>query len=252
MDHLSSSQINLYMQCSLKYRFQYIDGLPKLFKASGLVFGSAIHSAISWFHKNQMAGRNVPLEKLYSIFTADWYGQTVESEIRYREGETETSQVFLGKEILNLYYHEPSKRVAGTEIPFTVPLVSPINGEHLGINLEGYIDLIEENDTIVEFKTSIKTMDLKELNLQLTAYSYAYEMLYQKRPKNLRVVNFLKLKKPKMLSLEVKPACIDHQRFFHLAKEALKGIRSGVFFPRQSWWCNGCVYAGPCRVWGGK
>jgi putative RecB family exonuclease len=103
----------------------------------------------------------------------------------------------------------------------------------------------------VEFKTSIKTMDLKDLNLQLTAYSYAYEMLYQKRPKNLRVVNFLKLKKPKMLSLEVKPASIDHQRFFHLAREALKGIRSGVFFPRHSWWCDGCEYAEPCLKWQG-
>ena len=252
MDHLSSSQMNLYFQCSLKYKFQYIDGLPKPFKASGLVFGGAIHSAIAWFHKKQLAGRNVPLEKLYAIFSADWYDQRLESDIRYREGETETGQILLGKEILSLYYHQPRKQVKGTEIPFTVPLVSPGNGDHLGINLEGYIDLLEENDGIVEFKTSIKTMDLKDLNLQLTAYSYAYEMLFQKRPKSLRVVNFLKLKKPKMLSLEVKPACIDHHRFFHLAKEALKGIRSGVFFPRQSWWCNGCEYAGPCRVWGGK
>lgn len=251
MDHLSASQMNLYFQCSLKYKFQYIDKLPKPFKASGLVFGSAIHSAISWFHKSQMAGRQVTLEKLYSIFTADWYGQKVESEIRYKESETETSLILLGREMLGLYFHQPRKQVKGTEIPFTVPLVSPGNGDHLGINLEGYIDLLEENDTIVEFKTSVKTMDLKDVNLQLTAYSYAYEMLYQKRPKSLKVVNFLKLKKPKMLSLEVKTASIDHSRFFHLAKEALKGIRSGVFFPRASFWCNGCEYTEPCRAWQG-
>ena len=251
MDHLSSSQMNLYFQCSLKYKFQYIDRLPKPFKASGLVFGSAIHSAISWFHKKQLTGRNAPLEKLYAIFTADWYGQKVESVIRYKEGETETAHLLLGREMLNLYYHQPRKQVKGTEIPFTVPLVHPGNGENLGINLEGFIDLLEENDSIVEFKTSVKTMDLKDVNLQLTAYSYAYEMLYGKRPRNLRVVNFLKLKKPKMLSLEAKQGTVDHQRFFCLAKEALKGIRSGVFFPRQSWWCDGCEYAEPCRGWKG-
>ncbi|ABK17712.1 hypothetical protein Sfum_2029 [Syntrophobacter fumaroxidans MPOB] len=139
----------------------------------------------------------------------------------------------------------------GTEIPFTVPLVSPGNGDHLGINLEGYIDLLEENDIIVEFKTSVKTMDLKDVNLQLSAYSYAYEMLHGKRPRLLRVVNFLKTKKPKMLSLEVKPVSIDHQRFSHFAKEALKGIRSGVFFPKLSFWCNGCEYTEPCRAWNG-
>lgn len=249
MDHLSSSQINLYSQCSLKYKFQYIDALPKPFKASGLVFGSAVHSAISWFHKNLMAGRQVTLQKLQSIFAADWYGQKVESEVRYREGETEESQILLGKEILGLYYHQPRTKVKGTEIPFTVPLVCPGNGDRLDINLEGYIDLLEENDTIVEFKTSVKTMDLKDVNLQLTAYSYAHEMLYGRRPRLLRVVNFLKLKKPKMLSLDAKPASIDHQRFFHLAKEVLKGIRSGVFFPRPSFWCNGCEYEEPCRAW---
>ena len=54
MDHLSASQMNLYFQCSLKYKFQYLDKLPKPFKASGLVFGSAIHLAISWVHKNQI------------------------------------------------------------------------------------------------------------------------------------------------------------------------------------------------------
>ena len=27
--HLSKSQINLYMDCSLKYKFQYVDMLPK-------------------------------------------------------------------------------------------------------------------------------------------------------------------------------------------------------------------------------
>lgn len=247
MDHLSASQMNLYFQCSLKYKFQYVDGLPKPFKSSSLVFGSAIHSAISWFHKNQLAGRDVPLQKLYAIFTADWYGQKVESDIRYRE--TETDLILLGKEMLNLYYHQPRNKVKGTEIPFTVPLVSPGNGDRLDINLEGYIDLLEEDGTIVEFKTSVKTMDLKDVNLQLTAYSYAYEMLHGKRPKSLRVVNFLKLKKPKMLSLEVKDGSIDHSRFFHLAKEVLKGIRTAVFFPRPGWWCSGCEYEDPCRNW---
>ena len=74
-----------------------------------------------------------------AIFTADLYGQKVESEIRYKETETETSQLLLGKEILALYYHQPRKLVQGTEIPFTVPLVSPGNGDRLDINLEGYI-----------------------------------------------------------------------------------------------------------------
>ena len=38
----SISQINLYRTCSLKYRFQYLDQLPKLTRPAALVFGSAV------------------------------------------------------------------------------------------------------------------------------------------------------------------------------------------------------------------
>ena len=66
------------------------------------------------------------------------------------------------------------------------------------MDLDGFIDLIEENDTIVEFKTSNQTMDQKTIddNLQLTVYSFAYEMLHKRPPQLLKVVNFVKTKKP--------------------------------------------------------
>lgn len=248
MDHLSSSQISLYLQCSLKYKFQYVDQIPKTFKASGLVFGSAIHAALAWFHKTQLAGREVTLERLYRVFEADWYGQRVESEVRYKSGETETSLLLLGKEILGLYFKNPRQGVKGTEIPFTVPLSNPASGEDLGINLEGFIDLIEDGDTITEFKTSVKAMDIKDVGMQLTAYSYAYEFLHQRPPKLLKLVNFIKTKKPRMLSLEMREG--DHQRFFHLAREVFRGIQAGIFFPRQSFLCSGCEYVKYCVAWG--
>ena len=76
IDHLSASQLNLYLQCSLKYKLQYIDKLPKPFKSSGLVFGSCVHSAMSWLHKQRLAGKEVALEQMQRIFTADWYAGT--------------------------------------------------------------------------------------------------------------------------------------------------------------------------------
>ena len=85
-------------------------------------------------------------------------------------------------------------------------------------------------------------MDLKDVNLQLTAYSYAYEMLYGKRPKSLGVVNFLKLKKPKMLWLEVKAGSIDTQEVLLSGQRGAEGHPLRVFFPRHSWWCDGCEY----------
>lgn len=254
MDHLSSSQMNLYLQCSLKYKFQYIDQLPKPFKPSGLALGSTIHSALSWFHKERMNGKDVSLEKFYRIFDADWFSQKIDTDIRYRDGEAEMKLVVMAKEMLGLYFYNPVKEVKGTEVPFVVPLINPSNGKGLGISLEGFIDLIEKDDTIVEFKTSQQTIDLRDINnhLQLTIYSYAYETLYQRPPKTLKIVNFVKTKKPKMLVIETKRNKADYQRLFHLAGQVLRGIRSQIFFPRQSFWCKDCEYEDFCKEWDGS
>jgi len=134
-----------------------------------------------------------------------------------------------------------------------VPLINPSNGKGLGLNLDGFMDLIEDDDTIVEFKTSNQTMNQKDLNgnLQLTAYSYAYQFLYQKPPKLIKVVDLVKTKKPKIIALNTKREKKDYQRFFSLAIQILRGIQFRLFFPRQSFMCKDCEYEAQCREWKG-
>jgi putative RecB family exonuclease len=193
------------------------------------------------------------LERLYRILEADWYAQKVDQAIRYKEGDNEMKLLVLAKELLSQYIGFPFKEIIGTDIPFTIPLINPVTGETLGINLEGFIDLIEKDETIVEFKTSNQSMDQKDVDdhIQLTAYSYAYEMIHQRPPKNLKIVNFVKTKKPKVLPFETQRSPADYQRFFYLAGQVLKGIQSQVFFPRSSFICKDCEFANPCRAWAG-
>jgi putative RecB family exonuclease len=105
----------------------------------------------------------------------------------------------------------------------------------------------------VEFKTSLRAMDQKDADehLQLTAYSYAYERLMGKIPKALKLIVMVKTKKPKIVPLETKRTAADHQRFFYLAREVLKSIRSQAFFPRASFMCTDCEYRKPCAQWSG-
>jgi CRISPR/Cas system-associated exonuclease Cas4 (RecB family) len=254
IDHLSASQINLYIQCGLKYRFQYVDRAPRPFKSSGLVFGSAIHSTIEWFHKQRKMGKQVSLEKLYKILESDWFCQRVEDEVRYREGEEEKKLILTAKEILGLYFNSPLDGVVDAEFPFRVPLVHHRSGKSLEVGLEGFIDLIEEGDIVTEFKTSARSMDPQNTGdiLQLTIYSYAYKTLFGKEPKLLRVVNFVKTRTPKMVILETGREMKDYERLYYLAQEVLRGIRSGIFFPRQSFMCKDCEYEILCQQWEGN
>jgi len=67
----------------------------------------------------------------------------------------------------------------------------------------------------------------------------------------VRIVDFVKNKKPKFITLETKRSKEDYVRFFHLAGQVLKGIRQEVFFPRQSFMCKDCEYEENCRGWEG-
>jgi len=67
-DHISVSQINLYLMCPLKYRFIYVDELPRLFKPEGLAFGSAIHSTVAWWHQQRVKGINPSWQDVAKIF----------------------------------------------------------------------------------------------------------------------------------------------------------------------------------------
>ena len=120
IDHLSASQITVYLDCSLKYRYSYIDRLPKPFRASGLALGSAIHAAVEWFHNIWAAGQEVDLESVCDIFEADWYAQTLEP-IRYKKGENSEGMLDLGRNLLRAYYeHAPhSKATPATRRPNT-------------------------------------------------------------------------------------------------------------------------------------
>jgi putative RecB family exonuclease len=253
MEYLSNSQINLYSQCSLKYKFQYVDLLPKPFKPSGLAFGSAIHSTLSWLHRETMTN-GVSIEKLYKIFDADWYSQKSETEIRYKNGEEEMRLEVMAKEMLAQYCQLPPGRAKGIDVPFAVPLIDPGNGKSPAIDLEGVIDMIEEGDIITEFKTSAQMMDSKDADesLQLTIYSYAYERLYQRPPKLLKVIDFVKSKKPKLIVLETKRYAANYSRLYGVASQVQKGINLSIFFPRTGFWCKDCEFAEQCQSWRGN
>ena len=250
IDHLSASQITVYLDCSLKYRYNYIDRLPKPFRASGLALGSAIHAAVEWFHNIWAAGQEVDLESVCDIFEADWYAQTLEP-IRYKKGENSEGILDLGRDLLKAYYeHAPRENVLQTEFAFELPLTDPENDDLLEVPLVGFIDKIEAGDVVVDLKTWSRMISRNDLdgNLQLSAYAYAYRMLHGKIPR-LRLDVLLKTKTPRFEQLETSRTEADCRIFFQLCKSVYAGICKGVFLPNPGWKCTDCEYRPVCWFW---
>ena len=249
-DHISVSQIYLYMACPLKYKFSYIDELPKLFKSSGLAFGGAIHSAVEWFNIQRLEGINVKGSQLLEIFEADWQAANTD-EVRYRSGETKDSLQGMGFSLLQIYHASAnSTKILKVEQPFELTLVEPETKEHLALPLNGRFDLIEQGPVIVDLKTAGRkhTQSDADMNLQLTGYSYVYYMKTGKIP-DLRLDVLLKYKSPRMEKVSTTRTVMDFRRFFLLAKQVLKGIKAGVFYPNPSWMCGDCEFKNMCWMY---
>ncbi|KAA3662806.1 MAG: PD-(D/E)XK nuclease family protein [Calditrichaeota bacterium] len=252
-DYISVSQINTYIGCSLKYRFKYIDELQPAFTPSALAFGSSIHSAIEWMHKQLMTGNGKDIKNALAIFDADWYA-SCQGDIQFKKKESEKSLFQKGLKMLEYYSQNlPDSKIMAVEHSFTVPIVDVSTGETLDTPLYGIIDLILEDHLIIDFKTAMKSLSADDVDssLQMTAYSYAYNYKTGQTP-NLRIDALYKTKEPKIDRIPTIRGEPDYSKLFNLAKAIINAIQAGVFYPISSWRCNDCEFKKYCWLWNGK
>jgi hypothetical protein len=55
-----------------------------------------------------------------------------------------------------------------------------------------------------------------------------------------------------MVVIETSREKKDYERFFYIAREVVKGINSGNFFPRPTFMCKDCEYGDLCKEWQGN
>ncbi len=249
---LSVSQVNAYLGCPLKYRLQYVDKIPRPWRAAAMAFGTSIHAAVEWFHRERLAERTPDLSEVLKVFDADWYAQNVEplvfSERESREGLAEK-----GRAMLQLYVEScnGTKPVA-VEQPFELDLADPETGEVLEVRLRGVIDLIEEGDVLVDLKTAGRTLESGglERHLQLSTYALAF-LLHRGNIPKLRLDMLLKTTKPRLERHETTRSLEDLVWTARLIREVALAIETEHFFPNPSWRCTECEYFAHCRQWRG-
>lgn len=248
----SVSQVNAYLACPLKYRFQYVDKLPRPWRVAAMAFGSSVHAAVEWFHRERLAGRAPGLAAVHAVFDADWYAQNVEplvfSERESREGLSEK-----GRAMLQLYVESVNgAKPVAVEQPFELDLADPETGEVLEVRLRGVIDLIEDGDVLVDLKTAGRTLESGglERHLQLSTYALAYLLLQGKVPR-LRLDMLLKTAKPRLEQHETTRSLEDLAWTARLIREVSNAIETEHFFPNPSWRCTECEYFAHCQQWRG-
>jgi len=249
---ISVSQVSCYLGCPLKYRFQYVDKLPRPWRAAGLAFGSSIHAAVEWFHKARLFGKTPQLPDVLEVFEDDWYAQNTEPLV-YGERESREALAAKARAMLELYVESsPAALPVAVEAPFELDLTDPETGEVWDVRLRGIIDLVEEGEVLVDLKTAGRTIEAGglERHLQLSTYALVHLLQHGMIPK-LRLDMLLKKAKPRLERHETTRSVADLSWTAQLIHEVALAVQTEHFFPNPSWRCTECEYFAHCQQWRG-
>ena len=249
---LSISQVNAYLGCPLKYRFQYVDQIPRPWRVAAMAFGTSVHAAVEWFHKERMSGGSPELPEVLKVFDADWYAQNTEPLV-FSERESKDSLAEKGRAMIQLYVESTNgTKAVAVEQAWELDLADPETGELLDVRLRGIIDLVEEGDVLVDLKTAGRTLESGglERHLQLSTYALAYLLIHGSIPK-LRLDMLLKTAKPRLERHETTRSLDDLVWTARLIREVALAIETEHFFPNPSWRCTECEYFAHCQQWRG-
>jgi putative RecB family exonuclease len=253
MEPLSVSQVQAYLACPLKYRFQYVDKIEKPWRAAALAFGTSIHAGVEYFHRERLAGRTPELVSVLGVFDADWYAANLEPLV-FSRTDSQESLAEKGRELVRLYVEGVNGELPrAIESPFETDLVDPETGEDLDVRLRGYVDLVEADGTVVDLKTAARTVGPGDLerHLQLSVYALGAFLRQGAIPK-LRLDVLLKTRVPRFERHETSRTLADLSWTAQLVRTVAQAIRSRSFHPNPSWRCSECEFFAHCQVWRGE
>ena len=267
---LSFYAIDDYLTCPLKYKYGHVLRMP-LRPHHSMIYGSALHAAVSEFHKRHARAEVMSEEQLFASFQAAWTNDGFLSR------EHEEARLEAGRQALNRFREEQLRpgalipawverefsffldgdkvrgrfdrvditpRDPNEPVPVMVDDGDPASGADV---IEPTLDLSPERVVITDYKSSdvrdpAKARQRAKDSLQLTIYAMAYEAMTGRLPDAV-ALHFLD-------SGLVGLAPIDRKRV-EKAREtirtAARGIRAREFTARPDYLsCSFCAFREIC------
>lgn len=254
IEHLSPSQMGMYLKCGRQYEFRYIKGLIRP-PSGAMVLGSAYHEGLAARFNYQRDRGKPPSSDLAEAIFADSFteikatrklqeedGEAFEfDEVAWEEEEGKLKD--MGVALLRTYQATIAPHIVPVLVEEKDTIIVCPDGE-TKIPIKMVIDLTTESRTI-DHKAKKKAFSDLELSqsLQPTIYTMATDLPFE----------FHVAKKTKVPQVVVQPAYrvyTDQLWFIDQAAKVWKGIHAGIFVPNnQGWWCcpEWCGYYGLCQ-----
>jgi len=123
-------------------------------------------------------------------------------------------------------------------------LVVQSNGKPASI--QSSFDLIGSDGVVYKLKTSSKAISKLTYDWTLDLQRYVYEQIRKQPPVDVKVVNLVRTKKPKMQVLDAPAPRLS--RTLAICESVIASINAGAYFPnpKNIYGCSGCDYEDAC------
>jgi len=252
IDYLSYSQIETFRICPLHYKLKYIYKLPTP-PSSAQSFGTSIHTALRDFYRLVGSGGKRSERLLMELLEKNWIDEGYQSKNHEQKNKQR------GANYLKGYYKKsfnPKNMVEGTEVPFTIPLVS--DGER-PLKIGGRIDRVDTFPNgkieLIDYKTSEKPPTQKEMEKnadigrQLAFYAIAAtnikEKPFNKKPEDIILSFYFFETQTKISTVRTAQQLEEAKKEIFKAREE---IESSEFKCSGNMLCENCEYKLFCKT----
>lgn len=247
----SPSKLSTYKECPRRYRFRYIDKVPRSEQSIEAFMGTCVHAALEELYRALMHAKTLTLKETLEAFDRAWRegdpGKIIIRDAKYSFDDWKA----LGKECVGTYYHanEPFDQNKTVDVEKRIGFSLPVAGE--SYRIEGFVDRLalapDGAFEIHDYKTSrtLPTQEQKDADWQLPIYEIAVRDAWPET-KDVRLVwHFVRFGKQ-----------IRSSR----SPEELQGLKEEIgrtieaikhdheFIPRQSALCDWCEYRSLCPL----
>lgn len=243
MKHYSASQINQYLRCSAQWKYRYIDNVVSP-PSSAIVVGKSYHAALEKNYGQKIeTHQDLPIDDVLDAYSTSFDSEILEIEEKVDVGELKDQGVGLVK----CYQEEKAKLVQPVEVEKKIE----INFDNVDYYLKGFIDLIDDDNTIHEHKTSKRSVSSISQDHKIQGIVYSFN-----GQNKTNFVYAVKNKTPKIVNLEYEITDNDKDFVLNLIGHVDKAIHSQTFIPnRSNFMCSrkNCGYWHLCeKEFGGK
>ena len=270
----SSSQLDAYTRCPAQYYFRWIKKLTDYGPiSSSLVFDRCLKATI-YASKGYEPNPEIPLEEQWKpeisvaveafedgldisqVFTEtfQWLCASIEQSscVEWTSDKEERLMLKQGRTLAQDFDRELGEIEAEPLVSMRTMMVDKTTGEIIAANgtpvsIQATIDLVGKDGVIVKLKTASRSVSNLEYDWSLDLQWYAYEQLRKQSPVEIKVVNLVRTKKPKMQVLSAPEPKIP--RTLAICNSVIASINAGSFYPnaKNVYGCSKCGYSSECE-----